>query len=315
MKNTLFVALSTLLLLCLSACEKDKIENPAPAPSNNQIDYLLVDEMNAELLIYGKFPNTKGTVTIDNEPLSIKTWSGPLIVCNVPYSNAVDYGDIVVQSGNSKSAPRRLYKWTITVTSKRPHVGLGGTIMEEAVCQAFIRGDAKAVPNHVLTAGYSELFPGGTANYSAGGTSGSSYDCGTMMAEWTSFTNFLVVKSPGMQDLSSTTHFQGFKTFQPNGFDLFLDFEAWELIPAKVTTSPCDAPSTVYEYKQSSQVIGLDAHDPIPLRFEPGENNFKSDSITMEVYNSAKLMWRIESGDAYKSTATLSWSSFALPVD
>jgi len=38
MKNTLFVALSTLLLLCLSACEKDKIVDPAPAPSNNQID-------------------------------------------------------------------------------------------------------------------------------------------------------------------------------------------------------------------------------------------------------------------------------------
>lgn len=115
--------------------------------------------------------------------------------------------------------------------------------MEEAVCQVFIRGDAKAVPTHVFTAGYDELFPDGTAKYSAGGTTGSSYDCGTMTAEWTSFTNFLVLKSPGMEDLSSSTHFQGFKTFQPNGFDLFLDFVAWELIPAKVTTSPCNGPT------------------------------------------------------------------------
>ncbi len=315
MKKTLFVALSTLLLLCLFACEKDEVVNPSPPPSANRIDYLLVDELNAELLIYGKFPDKKGTVTIENEPLSIKSWSGPLIVCDMPYTNAIDYGDIVVKSGNTQSAPRRLYKWTIEVTSKRPHVGLGGTILEEAVCQVFIRGDAKAVPNQVFTEGYRELFPGGAAKYSAGGTTGSTYDCGTMTAEWTSFTNFLVLKSPGMDDLSGTTHFQGYKTFQPNGFDLFLDFEAWELIPAKVTTSPCNAPSTVYEYMQSSQVLGLDAYDPIPLRFEPGKNNFKSDSITTELYNSAKLIWNIESGDAYKAMATLSWSSFALPVD
>ena len=302
MKNTLFVALSTLLLLCLSACKKDKIIDPPPPPPTNRIDYLLVDEWNAQLLIYGKFPDTKGSVTIENEQLSIKTWSSPLIICDVPYTNAVDYGDIVVHSSDTKSAPRRLYKWTIDVVSKRPHVGLGGTIMEEAVCQVFIRGDAKAVPTHVFTAGYDELFPGGTAKYSAGGTTGSSYDCGTMTAEWTSFTNFLVVKSPGMEDLSSTTHFQGFKTFQPSGFDLFLDFVAWELIPAKVTTNPCGGSSSVYEYMQSSQVLGLDTYDPIPLRFEPGKNNFKSDSITTEVYNSAKLMWRVESCLLYTSS-------------
>lgn len=312
MKNPLLVVMSTLLLLCLVACEKDEIIVPPPT---NRIDYLLVDEWQEELLIYGKFPNTQGSVTIEGTPLVIESWSSPLIVCKVPFSNPHDYGDVIVQAENTQSAPRRLYKWVIEVTSKRPHGGIGGTILEEAVCEVSIRGDSKAVPNHVFTEACTELFPGGSAKYSAGGTTSSSYDCGTMTAEWTSYSDFLVPKSIGMEDLSSTTHFQGFKKFKPNGFDLFLDFVAWELIPAKVTTAPCNAPSTVYEYKQSSQVIGLDAYDPIPLRFEPGKNNFKADSITEEVYSSAKLIWDVESGDLYKRTAVLSWKSIKLPAE
>lgn len=49
--------------------------------------------------------------------------------------------------------------------------------------------------------------------------------------------------------------------------------------------------------------------DNLPLRFEPGSNNFRTDSITETVSSSAKLIWNSEDGHFYLHTAKLKWSA------
>jgi hypothetical protein len=92
-----------------------------------------------------------------------------------------------------------------------------------------------------------------------------------------------------------------------------LDFEAWDVISKTVTTTYCAGGTNVSRNKWGSQLIGLDGHQPIPLRFEEGTGLIKADSITERVYNSTQLIWDVGDGDKYARTATLSWKSFRFP--
>jgi hypothetical protein len=297
-------------LLFTTACEKDKIIDPPPI---NRIDYLLVDEKEDDLLIYGQFPDEKGVITLDGIALPIKTWSRALVVCDKADNGKQAYGNVVVQSGDSKSVPRRLYKWFVIITSKRPHGGLSSDALEIATANITIRGDAKPAPKHVLTEGYPELFRLGYVHFEAVGVANSQYDCGTVVSEWQK-TVIQVPLSKGMLDLPAQTHFQGTKAIRPNGFDVALDFQAWETIPTTLTITTCGANSTVNKKMMSSQVVGLDGFDPIPLRFDE-KNKIKSDSIHYKVYNSTQLMWQEKDGEKYARNATLSWQAIRFPIE
>ena len=311
MKNFLLAALSVLLLLGVSACKKD--ENTAPPPTN-RIDYLLPDEKNERLIIYGKFPDDRGTVTLHNNPLAVVSWSSGQIVCSLPYEVVDDYGDVVVKSSDTQSVPRRLYKWVIDFNCVRPHGGLHSDIVEEAHGSVTVRGDIRPAPATVFTNACTELYLGGEIYYSAGGTAQSEYDCGKVVAHFDS-TNTFEVKSRGMKDLPGKTHFQGYKDILPNGFDVHLDFLEWEIIPMKVTNTSCNGYVSETNKKWSSQLDFMDGYDAIPLRFEVGSHNIKADSITREVYNSTQLIWEEAAGDQYRRRATFSWKSTQFPSE
>ncbi len=311
MKNIFLITVSILFLMGCDACEKTEIE-PAPPPPTNRIDYLLVDEKDEELLIYGKFPDARGTVTMANSPLIVKQWSSALIICVAQAVDVPDNGDVVVHSTGTHSAPRTLYKWLIEFNCVRPHGGLSSDIIEKADGNITIRGDLKPAPASVFPEAYKELYFLGEIYYQAGGIANSTYDCGTMTAEWTPVDR-VFGKTTGMHDLPTQSHFQGYKNILPTGFDLFLDFQAWEVNPMKVTINPCTGPSSFSEKMWSSQLIGMDGYDAIPLRFEAGTHNIKSDSITEDVYNSTQLIWNVEDGDAYRRKATLSWKCTVYP--
>ncbi len=315
MKKLLLAALSALLLLCLNACKKEKPGDIPVPPPINRIDYVLVSEEQNELLIYGQFPDEKGAVSLDGvgKPLPIKTWSRALIVCSDTDNGIHDFGDVVVQSGDSKSAPRRLYKWDFFVTNTRPHGGLSSDTYEEVYARFSIRGDAKPAPSKVFTEACRDLNRIGWAEFKAGGVANSSYDCGKIVAEWQK-TEISVDLTHGMSDLSGKTHFQGYKIIKPNGFDLYLDFVAWQVIPMKLTTTSCGANPTIDQKKWSSQVLHFDGYKPINLTFDENRN-IKSDSIKQKVYNSTQLIWNVEDGEKYARTSTLKWRSERLPKD
>jgi hypothetical protein len=176
-----------------------------------------------------------------------------------------------------------------------------------------IRGDAKPAPAKVFTDANTELHRLGNVFYSASGSTNSTYEnCNKMTAELSPI-EIDITKISGMRDLSGKTHFQGYKKILPNGFDLYLDFQGWEVISKTVTTVYCNGGTNVFRNKWSSQMIGLDGHDAIPLRFEEGTELIKADSITERVYNSTQLIWDFEEGEKHGRTASLSWKSFRFP--
>ena len=59
----------------------------------------------------------------------------------------------------------------------------------------------------------------------------------------------------------------------------------------------------------SSDLVLANGLDDLQLRFEPGTNNFRTDSITELVSSSAKLIWNAEDTHFYLKTAKLKWSS------
>ncbi len=283
--------------------------------STYKIDYLLVDEEHDLLQIWGKFPNEKGTVTIDKELKVIKEWSSGLIICQLQFY-APAYGDVIVQSGNQKTPPRTLYEWLVEYQYTRPHGGLDGEIEEELSGSISIRGDINPAPAYVVTnaAAFEALsYFVGPCLYTVGGTTHSEYDCHRMTA---AYQNVSLHLDLGLSEGNPVghTHYFGHKEILPNGFDLYLDFEAWEEIPTKVTdTDICNGGSVVTEKKWSSQLLGFSGYDAIPLRFDPGTHNIKSEAIFQEVYNSTQLLWDFADGDLYKRMSTLVWTSKVYP--
>jgi len=86
------------------------------APS---IESLQVDEQNNELIINGYFGDAKGDVTINGNPMTIKSWTPGEIHCEIARSGADASGDVAVFA----SAPRQrsntvqLSEWSGTVTA------------------------------------------------------------------------------------------------------------------------------------------------------------------------------------------------------
>ncbi len=275
--------------------------------SQMRIDYLLVDEMFGTLLIYGQFPNQQGTVKVNNIPIEVTTWSSAIIISKIPQDGDASYGEVTVTSGG-KSAKRHLYEWSIIFECIRPQSGITGFLEEVMAAQVYIRGDRGPVPPNVFIGGYPEMYYEGYCTYRTGGITSSNYDCGTITAEWGEVDMF-IQKTPGFKDLTGETRFQARKTHRPDGFDINLDIEFWNVIPAKVTTTPCSGAASVYQYTGSSDLVPLSSLEDLPLRFEPGSNNFRTDSITELVSSSAKLIWNAEDTHFYLKTAKLKWTS------
>jgi hypothetical protein len=71
------------------------------APS---IESLTIDEQKDELTVNGTFGDPQGDVYINDNPLTVKSWSGTQIVCAIPRTGASSSGDVTVRAG----APRQL---------------------------------------------------------------------------------------------------------------------------------------------------------------------------------------------------------------
>ena len=307
-------AISALLMLCLSACESCKEDLPDAPPPTNRIDYLLTDDTkNQEKLhIYGKFPDSKGTVTLDNTPLKVDVWSPNLIICENLDAASLS-GDVIVKSENTQSK-RTLYHWLIHFKSERPHGGIPSSATEMAEGLIVIRGDIIPAPAHVFTDSYNKLLSLGPIKYTASGVANSMYGgCNSVRSEWSN-TQEEIYFSQTIEDKPTQSHYQGWKKILPDGFDLYLDFQAWEVIPMTVTYTSCSGSSSVSEKMWSSQVIGLNGYDPIPLRFD-SKGHIKPGSIEEKVYNSTQLIWDFEAGEAYATTAKLTWNVTRYPLD
>ncbi len=95
--------------------------NNAPHGAAPSIKRLVVQDDAAatqgEVELHGVFPVTAGSVTVDSQPASIKSWGAEKIVINTPFSSNGAAGAVVVKGpGNVKSNPVPLTEWTGTVT-------------------------------------------------------------------------------------------------------------------------------------------------------------------------------------------------------
>lgn len=314
MNKMMTAAMSALLVLCLSACESCKEELPEPPPPTNRIDYLSTDDTQGQekLYIYGKFPDTKGTVTLDNTPLKVSTWSPNLIICENLGAASLS-GDVRVNSENT-TGKRRLYHWLIHFKSERPHGGAPSNATEMAECLIALRGDIIPAPAHVFTESLIELLDLGPITYTASGVANSMYGgCNKVRSEWGS-TNVEIDFSQTREDAPTQSHFFGWKKIRPDGFDLFIDFQAWEVIPMTLTHTSCNGSTSTSEKMWNSQVLMMDGYDPIPLRFDD-KGHILPGSIEEKVYNSTQLIWDFEQGEAYATTAKISWTATRYPLD
>jgi hypothetical protein len=309
MKQFMMAALSALALLCLSACESFKDDSivDLPPPPTNRIEYLLPDDDNDKLIVYGKFPDTKGTVSLAGTPLKIVSWSRNQIICGNVGAAALS-GDVIVSSEETQGK-RRLYHWLIHYKYKRPHGGTPSNIVETAEGVIIVRGDIIPLPNYVVGGAYPGIVNIGPIEYKTSGTAHSTWNgCNKVKAEWSN-TNIKVPLSPWHDDLVGKTRFQAVKQILPNGFDLYIDFQAVGVIPMKLTHTSCNGSTNIEQKMWSSQIDGLDRHDPIPLRFDPN-GHIKSDSIETKVYNSTQLIWDFDKGESYG----LSWKATRYPL-
>jgi hypothetical protein len=159
------------------------------------IKRLVINEQKKELFIVGIFGDdkTKGSVTIDNKPLSVKEWSEKQITCEI---GPDDYGKVRVVYGDHKSNPVNLSLWDlkVTFTMEGPQ-----SLHEKLEINCPFRADLhsfreKPDDEDVIREGF-DIIPtrnakvvyeasgkatnektGSTTTYSGGGTSGSPYD-------------------------------------------------------------------------------------------------------------------------------------------
>ncbi len=84
------------------------------APS---IETVTVDEQKDELTVSGTFGEPKGDVYINDNPLTIKSWSFSQIVCAIPRTGANTSGDVTVRAGTPRQLSNtvQLTEWNGTV--------------------------------------------------------------------------------------------------------------------------------------------------------------------------------------------------------
>lgn len=274
-----------------------------------RIDYLIVNEKTGTLQIYGQFGAQQGTVSVNNIAVpEVTVWSNPLIVCKIPQTGEGAFGEVKV-SAAGKSARRTLFEWNITFECFRPQSGITGSLEEKLAAQIYIRGDRGPVPPGVFLGGNPEMFPEGYCSYRTGGTTGSSYDCGTVTADWSEVDEFITMNT-GFTPWTDQTHFMARKEHRPDGFDINLSVLFYNVIQAELTITPCTGPASTTQSIRSSDIPWLDGLADLPLRFAEGSNNLRPDSLTETVSSSASLIWNAEDGHLYKHTAKIKWSSY-----
>lgn len=287
---------------------RKKISRGSSSGGQMRIDYLLVNEKTGTLQIYGQFGPQQGTVTINNIAVpEVTVWSAPLIVCKIEQNGEGAFGEVKVVA-NGKSARRTLFEWNITFECFRPQSGITGSLEEKLAAQVYIRGDRGPVPSTVFLGGNPDMFPEGYCLYRTGGSTGSSYDCGTVTADWSEVDEFIHM-STGFTTPTDQTHFMARKEHRPDGFDINLSALFYNVIEAKLTIAPCAAPASTTQSVRSSDVPWVDGLTDLPLRFAEGSNNLRPDSLTETVSSSASLIWNTEDGPLYLRTAKIRWSS------
>ena len=87
-----------------------------------RIDSMLVDESNSELLIFGVFGASQGTVNVDSIKLQIKNWTDSLIIASIPDEGKGSAGPVVVIDGlDIRSNVRMITTWSSHETNVEEH--------------------------------------------------------------------------------------------------------------------------------------------------------------------------------------------------
>ncbi len=281
--------------------------------SSIKIDYLQMREETGQLYIYGKFGPDPGpsvrSVKVKNVPVQqVVAWSPTLIICKIPAVVEGSYGEVVVSTGPNQSTSRILYRWDVRLKYSFPQGGQGGSLYEAAEFHVPIRGDIIPPPAGVIAYQRGAAYPYSYVDYDAGGSGHSAYDngCNTVDVVWQDVFG-TVGLSPDTSDLSGSTYFHGWLTHQPNGYDLELEFDAWEAIPSTVTFSSCFGFSSTENQKQMIDFVTFD-HKIIPLRFN-GKKLEGGELVQHNVASTAGLIWDASDYPANLVDVKLVWNA------
>ena len=94
-----------------------------------RIDSMFTDEVRHQLLVFGDFGSTPGTVTIDSVPMHVTEWYPQWLRCDIPDSGRGWCGDVVIGARGYRSAPAALtgYKVQISCEDDRNRLHSGGS--------------------------------------------------------------------------------------------------------------------------------------------------------------------------------------------
>jgi hypothetical protein len=289
--------------------------------SDFRITYLIMDEENWVLYIFGNFGPDPGpgnrSVKVNNVELGadniteVELWAPTVIKCIIPSTGPASSGEVVVSKGANLSASRILNVWKGELLYTRPQGGPGGSLVEHVWFNFTFRGDSGPMPEEAkwLADDLRYNFHDNTsADYEAMGSADCSYTmdgCASVNVNWQHTTGWL--HTFPHDDYSTESYFNGYIHPVSGGFDVEIFFQAWEVTPSTVTTSPCSGDPFVTNRKESIQFDAFTA-EIIPIRFEG--NNIKAGSLSKSgLSNNGALTWDFTEAQNHLVTATLEWET------
>lgn len=292
---------------------------PAPA-TTLRMDYLQVAEPDGRLYIHGQFGADPGPahrgITVEQvtnhvvrTPINdIVSWTNNLIVCRIPNTGPGSHGVVFVRV-NQDSVYRGLYQYNFVLGFNRPQGGASGSLAEQVRFQVWLRGDGDVAPDWVQPLNLStNLHDESKAVWEGSGEGRSSYNnidgCASIFVQWQATTGTEFVQPNDAPFYR--TGWRSFVTHKRDGFDLKIDFNALNVIPSKITLTPCVGNATVQERKES---ILFDEFEDQTIHLKVSKEYISAGELTKSgLSSSAGLHWDASVFQQQLVTARLSWN-------
>jgi hypothetical protein len=141
------------------------------------IQSMTVRAYDRELELAGDFGTKQGKVTINGNPISVKSWAQDKIVCDLPDTGSAAAGDVEVNVDGRESNDAALTLWKGDLVYEDRHTALGSSVVIRCTWHISIRGDVRKYRTtpHQDPSGYVIFSPAdrtSTCTWSASGAEG-----------------------------------------------------------------------------------------------------------------------------------------------